>query len=232
MFTEYLLTGDAKATFNQAALDFGIPTVDNFNKALAEMTKHAYPEYAFGKQKRYLWGQLVKPRSMKLRSFINRLQDLSAYLGQFLPDTEAQQTSPLPADEIMDIIYHSMTTTWKNKMIEQGFIYADSTIKEKSDLFDTRVKNMEPKEDKKKSSAAAKKVKNSTNKRKRKDSNSSVVEFRKESTEACRPIKKDCILHGICSHSMDSCKDLHAMVNKHKQKKKKNLETMEAITKS
>ena len=36
--TERLLTGDAKATFNQATLDIGIPTVENSNKVLMEMT--------------------------------------------------------------------------------------------------------------------------------------------------------------------------------------------------
>ena len=41
----------------------------------------------------------------------------------------------LAVDEIIDIIYHFMPTTWKNKMIEQGFNYADSTIKEMSDFF-------------------------------------------------------------------------------------------------
>ena len=43
-------------------------------------------------------------------------------------------------------------------MMEQGFNYADSTIKEVSDFFETRVENLEPKEDKVKSSAAAKKT--------------------------------------------------------------------------
>ena len=43
-------------------------------------------------------------------------------------------------------------------MIKQGFNYADSTIKEMTDYFETRVENLEPKEEKKKSSAAAKKV--------------------------------------------------------------------------
>ena len=57
----------------------------------------------------------------------------------------------------MDIIYHSMPTTWEKKMIEQRLNYADSTIREMSDFFETRVENLEPKEDKKKSSAAAKK---------------------------------------------------------------------------
>ena len=37
------------------------------------------------------------------------------------PDTEGQETALLPEDNIMDIIYHSMPITWKNKMIEQGF---------------------------------------------------------------------------------------------------------------
>ena len=40
-------------------------------------------------------------------------------------------------------------------MIEQEFNFADSTIKEMTDFFDTRIENLEPKEDKRKSSAAA-----------------------------------------------------------------------------
>ena len=52
-FTERLLTGDAKAIFNQAALDIDIHTVDNFNKVLLEMTKHAFSAYDFHKQNRY-----------------------------------------------------------------------------------------------------------------------------------------------------------------------------------
>ena len=60
-----------------------------------------------------------------------------------------QETAPLPADEIMDSIYHSMPSKWKNKMIEQGFDYADVTIKEMADFFETRVETLEPKEYKK-----------------------------------------------------------------------------------
>ena len=112
---------------------------------------------------------------MKLH--ISRLQELNAYLEEFPPDTEGQETSPLSADEIMDIIYHSMPTIWRNKMIEQGFNYIDSIIKEMTDLFETRVENLEPKEYRKKSSAAAKKSnKKNLKKRKQQDSDSSVVE--------------------------------------------------------
>ena len=88
------------------------------------------------------------------------------------PDVEGKETVPLPAEKIMDIIYHSIPTTWKKKMIEQDFNYADSTIKEMTDFFATRVENLEPKNTNKKSSAGAKKSKdkNSTKKRKRVDS--------------------------------------------------------------
>ena len=85
-FTERLLTGEAKATFNQAALDIGIHAVDNFNKILLDMTKHAFPAYAFHEQKRYLCRDLAKSRSMKLRIFISRLQELNAYLVEFPPN--------------------------------------------------------------------------------------------------------------------------------------------------
>ena len=88
MFTERLLTGDAKATFNQAALDIGIHTVDNFNKVLAEMAKHVFLAYAFREQKRYLHTLLAKPRSTKRCNFISRLQELNVYLEEFPPDTE------------------------------------------------------------------------------------------------------------------------------------------------
>ena len=111
IFIVRLLTGDAKATFNHVTLDIGIHTVDDFNKLHLEMTKHAFPVYAFCKQNMYLHRHLVNPKSMKLLSFISRLQDLKAYFAEYPPDTEGQETASLTEDEIMDIIYHSMPTT-------------------------------------------------------------------------------------------------------------------------
>ena len=72
----------------------------------------------------------------------------------------------------------------------------------------------------KKSSAAAKKSKKSHKKRKKEDSDSSVVESSKELTEACHPSKKYYIFQGKCSNFTYSCKDLRAMINKFKHKKK------------
>ena len=79
-FTERLLTGDLKAASNQDALDIGIHSVDNFNKVLAEMTTYAFPAYTLREQKRYMRTHLITPRTLKLCSFIRRLQKLNAYL--------------------------------------------------------------------------------------------------------------------------------------------------------
>ena len=66
-----------------------------------------------------------------------------------------------------------------------------------TDFFETRLENLEPKEDKNKSSAAVKKShKKTIKKMKREDSDSSVVESSEQSTEARCQSKKYCILHG------------------------------------
>ena len=89
----------------------------------------------------------------------------------------------------------------ENKMIEQGLNYAYSTIKEMTDFFETRVENLEPKEERKKSSAASKQRKKSHKKRKRDYSDSSVIESNEESNKACHPTRKYCILQMQSFHS-------------------------------
>ena len=91
-------------------------------------------------------------------------------------------------------------------------------------FFETKAENLEPKEDKKKSSKVAKKLKdkNSSQKRKREDSDSSVAESSEKSSVEHRLVKKYCILLGECIHTTDKFKALHAMVTKHKQKKRNN----------
>ena len=96
-----------------------------------------------------------------------------------------------------------------------------------SAFFETRVENLEPKEDRKNSSVAVKKSKDkkSIKKKKQEDLVYCIVESSKDSSMEYRMIKKCCILYGKCSHSTDKCKDLRAMVNKHKQRKKRNFKS-------
>ena len=50
---------------------------------------------------------------MKIHNLMSKLQELNTYLEEFLPDVPGQKTTPLPIDEIIDIVYRSMPTMWK-----------------------------------------------------------------------------------------------------------------------
>ena len=104
-------------------------------------------------------------------------------------------------------------------MIEQGLNYEDSTVKEMTDIFETRLKNLEPKENEKKSSTAAKKSKDqiSTKKQKRYDSNSRIVESSKGfSVKNTASYMENVVILQI------NVRIQRLLVNKYKQKKKKS----------
>ena len=54
---------------------------------------------------------LIKPRNIIQCSFISRFQELNVYLEECPPDIEGKENASVPADEIIEIIYHSMLTT-------------------------------------------------------------------------------------------------------------------------
>ena len=85
-----------------------------------------------------------------------------------------------------------------------------------TDYFETRVENLDPKEEKQKPSVISKKLKKSFStkkKRKRADSDPSVVESSEEFITEHRSFKKNCVLHGKCNHSVDQCKNLRTLVS-------------------
>ena len=86
---------------------------------------------------------------MNLRASMSRLQEVLTY-------------TPLSTDEIMDITYHSIHITWKNKMIEQVFKYLDPIVKEMNTFIETRKEILELNEDKKKSQRKRPKRRNPT----------------------------------------------------------------------
>ena len=59
------------------------------------MTKHVFPAYDFRKQGGNLRRHLIKPRKIKLRSFISRLQELNTCFKEIPPDIEGHETAPL-----------------------------------------------------------------------------------------------------------------------------------------
>ena len=125
---------------------------------------------------------------MKLRTFISKRKELNDYLGELFTDAPRQETEPLSADKITDIFYHSMSTVWKNKMIEQGFNYAGFIVREMIDFHETRIEKLQPKEEKKKSSALSNNKLEKSKKRKMNDYDSSVSESSEYSSMEHKPM--------------------------------------------
>ena len=129
---------------------------------------------------------------MKLRSFISRLNKLNAaYLLEF--PIWYSRTSPrtkLWIPFTIPCLPH-VKTRWLNKGSITQIILWKIT-----DFFESRVENLEPREEKKKSSPSSKnkQEEKANKKRQQGDYDSSVVES-----------SRYCILHGKCSHTTDNC---------------------------
>ena len=102
-----LLTGDAKATFEQKARDITSHTVANFDTALKATTKHVFPTHAFRKQKRYLRRYIDKPTDMKVRKFVTRIVEFNSFFVHF----------PSETDENCESLYHSLPSSWRKQNI-------------------------------------------------------------------------------------------------------------------
>ena len=92
-------------------------------------------------------------------------------------------------------------------------------------MTETRVKYLEPREEKMKSSTAHKKNKDKSSLKKKNldDSNSSIVESSEESTLDRWTIMKYYILHKKCIHNTYKYIDLFSLISKNKQKNEEKL---------
>ena len=137
---------------------------------------------------------------------------MNAYLEEFLPDTEGQETVLLSADEIMDIIYSiPCPPRGKTRINEEGFNYADSTIKEMTDFFETREEKLEPKEKEKNLLQLPRNLRIRSPPRKKNEKTSTPLS--KKYFVEHRTMKRYCNFHRKCSHSKDKSMDLRAMKN-------------------
>ena len=74
------------------------------------MTVHVFPRYDNCNQKRYLQRYLAKPVDMKVHSFTMQLLQLNNLLPNCPLDRD---------DELKDVLYITMSDSWKMKMAEQ-----------------------------------------------------------------------------------------------------------------
>ena len=124
----------------------------------------------------------------------------------------------LPDDEVKEILYHTMTNLWKEKITKQGINYLDRSIQEMSGFFETRVENLE-------TPAPPPAVRSLTRKNKKKNSKKRKAVFFEYSDEDSSDDetpwkrKKFCQYHGKYIHSTDECTTIKALIKKTKSNK-------------
>ena len=96
---------------------------------------------------------------MRISALTMRLMQLSTYLSYFPPYCSGQQVAPLSDNEVKRILYHTMPSSWKKKIVELGYNYLDGYIQITTGFFETRIKNME-KFDSSEESSKSRKTKN------------------------------------------------------------------------
>ena len=140
-----------------------------------------------------------KPKDVKMREFVSRVQELNGYLANFPPFEENQL---LPQDEIMDILEFAIPNAWKNQATLQGIDILSNTPQELVE-FCERLELVEDIEESKNERKSSKK--SSSSKHEKEDS-------RKRKSETSTKV---CLLHGP-GHSTDECRTLQAQAKRMK----------------
>ena len=112
--TKRLLAGDLLSNFENAMTLHGDATDENFNSCMNDLILCVFPRRALRIQKRCMRRQMRKPREMKARDFVARLQEINNYLAQF-PPFGVDQT--LPEDEVLDILESAAPIAWQREFV-------------------------------------------------------------------------------------------------------------------
>ena len=114
-----------------------------FRHYLKAITKHIFPTHAYREQKRYLRRHLKKPKDMKVRKFATRIVELNSCFAHF-PSATGENWESLHEDEVIEIIYHSLPSSWRKQIILQGFYFVEQTIDSMVNFLEERVEHWEP----------------------------------------------------------------------------------------
>ena len=119
-----VLEGDALAAFETAATQHGNETVANFNLCLKDLTSHIFPRRALQMQKRYMRRFMRKPKSMTIRAYVSRVNELNLYLPLFPPFANGQG---MANDELLELLEFAVPNKWQKQFTLQGFNPSEQT---------------------------------------------------------------------------------------------------------
>jgi hypothetical protein len=112
---------EALTAFNNAAAATGNESVANLKTVFKKVAETVFPLRAYYTQKQAMRRFMRKPKDMKIRDYVDRLQEINSYLLYFpVKEGEAAATI-LPKEEMMDIFLFGIPNSWQKKIVELGF---------------------------------------------------------------------------------------------------------------
>ena len=182
----------------------------SLNKCLKAMM----PRKVLARCKRHLRRHCRKPKGMRVREYMQLVNNMNREEFPKLPPFDPNQY--LPDDEILDIILFGTPKSWEREMDKQGF---DPFSHQLNDVVD-KLEDIETAEG---FDAEATKV--TTKKDKKKPAKAKGNNNKSSNNTTENGNKKHCLFHGWGGHSTDECERLKSQVKKLKAEKSGNEKT-------
>ena len=101
---------------------------------MQELSSQVFPKHRpLTVQMRYMRQNIKKPRTMRVRAFIEWMLQLNNCLEHFPPDFEREQV--LPEEEVLDCILNAMPPKWQQTLLTNGYDTIDSSLDDLSKML-------------------------------------------------------------------------------------------------
>ncbi len=108
--TRRILEGAALTKFEDSVLNRGTETLNHFTLVLEEMSNYVFPRRVLQMQKRFMRRYMRKPRKLKMREFVARVEELNHDLRYFPVFVAGAR---LLEDELLDIYENGVPNSWQ-----------------------------------------------------------------------------------------------------------------------
>jgi hypothetical protein len=125
--TRRILEGAALAKFEESTADRGTETLEHFEEVLQDMGSYVFPRRALQMEKRYMRRYMRKPRKLKMREYLARVDELNNDLRYF---PSFVMGARLVEDELLDIYEFGVPATWQKQFLLHGFDPLEHTKQE------------------------------------------------------------------------------------------------------
>ena len=207
-----LLAGDPLVAFENFRKALRSENENGVNIVFQNLSDYIFPKKALRYQKRYMRRFIRKPKEVKIKDYVARMQQINEYLVQFPPGNEDQK---LPDDELLDILEFAIPNSWTKEFTKIGFDAADHSIKD-------FIKHCERLELTESWEFPSKKKANGQNAKHQKisDEKAAILQA-KSSAEVNKNLiknnkRKFCDLHNQFGHSTVECKVVQSQIQKMK----------------